>query len=46
MTHHLVFLYPVCEGAQQHRPSADLPDADRGVGPCPPTPGGVTGGRR
>lgn len=31
---------------QQHRPGADLPDADGGVGPCSSTPGGGAGGRR
>lgn len=44
--HQLVFLHPVCKGTQQHRPSADLPNADGGLGPSSPTLGGGTGGRR
>lgn len=47
LTHHVPpCLQSVCEGAQQHRPSADLPDADRRVGSCSSTPGGCSSGRR
>lgn len=42
-----VCVRPVCQGTEQHGPSADLPDADRGVGPGAATPGGgPSGGRR
>lgn len=43
----MVSVRPVCQGAEQHGPSADLPDADGGVGPGSATPGGgPRGGRR
>lgn len=42
----IVSLHPVSQGARQHRPGADLPDADRGVGPRSSAPGGGPGGRR
>lgn len=38
--------FPVPQGALQHRPGADLPDADGGVGPGSSAPGGGAGGRR
>lgn len=45
LTYPLVLLSTVCEGQQRHRPSADLSDADRGVGPGSSTLGGGAGGR-
>lgn len=38
--------FPVPQGAQQHRPGADLPDADGRLGPGTSAPGGGAGGRR
>lgn len=46
MNHSSLSPCPVCQGEKQHRPGADLPDADRGVGPGFTTPGGGPGGGR